>query len=235
MFFKAYGFRIAKACLAALCIVGGVFSFGQPVYFDRLHFGALLLGLLMAHKDVNVVGVIVILFAFRFLDEAFWQLDAGHWAVKLFFYGYAIFTAYFTRYDRLFKFYALIIGLSLLSEIYWYMTSYDAPQITWTMMLMAQCLLIRNFLIFRAPYTEQLVNIEALPKILDWRVSGTYLISFYIYFFILLEFLVRHVLNIHSLYIYNISPYLLQTLSVLLYYIVLLECTKVYLSKVIEI
>lgn len=72
--------KILTALFGGLFVSLGIYTFGNALLFDRIFIGVLIFTAVICRKNIDVLGVVVILVAFTLLDEAGWYI---HRSIRL--------------------------------------------------------------------------------------------------------------------------------------------------------
>lgn len=235
MFFKVYGRRIAHTFLAALCLACGILTFGEPLYFDRLFFGALILTALSSYNNINIIGIVCIITIERLAEETIWlwvmNLEAG----KIIIYGASAYLLYLVRFEPLAKYFGAVLLIALSAELYWLVTYYPTPSIHWYMAMVALNMFTRYLLLWRAPMTESYTRKRATPLIADWQLGEIAALSVTIQALVLFEFIVRHIGQFSDLlYVYHVMPYMMQAIAFLSLYCITSQSLRIHLNRIIK-
>lgn len=224
-----------QTLFASICIVAGILTFDNALYFDRLFFGALLLVACVCYHNINIIGVVFIVALERLAEEAIWMWIKDLVVAKVLIYSFAIYVLYLCRYEPLAKYMGTLLLIALGVELYWITTYYSAPLLHWYMAMVALNMLTRYLLMWRAPLTEQLLPVEATPQLADWRLSYIAGLSAAIQAAVMLEFITRHLYQQPNLlYFYQLMPYFMQCLAILVLWVVIQQSAQLYLPKLVK-
>lgn len=224
-----YGQKLFRLLLAVTVICFGYLSFGNANYFDRL-FEMVIFILFVFYtitlktyefKNINVVGILAILLAERFIEEVAYYSDV--WAVQEgFIYICAGLVFYKLKYDNLIKhLYFPVTLAAVFSSFYWYVTGYDAPNVHYYIALLLLNVLVRHFFMMRVFIIKRFTdnkfidkNICILP--IDRNFMTVAKLNAFLNVAMIIEYLMRHLfyLNIES--VYNFYPYAAHVLSIIL-------------------
>ncbi|WP_340677562.1 hypothetical protein [Paraglaciecola sp.] len=129
--------------------------------------------------------------------------------------GYALAAFCIVRFNRdpLAKFIIPIWVAAVASEIYWYLTDYQGPEIYWSFILISFNLATRYLLIVRFVLVPQYFNKPATPIRLDWYLKVLHLLPIVVECVYVFEYLVRHLTNTTPLYIYHAYPYIMHSIG----------------------
>jgi hypothetical protein len=240
MIIRAYLPKFLTALFGVIFIAAGIFTFGNGLIFDRLYIAVLIFTGIVCRKDINVVGVVVILCIERLVDELFWYLFVENFYnilhVKFMIYialGCIIYKLWF---DGMTKLALPCLVASVLAEIYWMYAAYEnTPGIYWYNIVISLSLIVRFLLFSRINLTDRLLNKIGNSISLDWyiyQVTKLYIITEAIN---LLEYLLRHILNLPDLqFVYPIYPYIIQSIATFTLWIVFSETNKLLKSHLIS-
>ncbi len=214
--------------LIALCLF--VFSFGQPLLFDRIYL-VLLLGAAAYsyHIDRNIFGIFVILFLERIFEETMFMLNSDEMSFKIIVISLCAFACYKLRYDRMIWVAVGALLSLILAEAYWHFTDYDTPRIYWSIVILFQSLMVRHFIFFRPAIMEQ--RFPEWKEIrwinTDWQIYQLMFVFVVIESLRLLEYYVRHILGFTDIIvIYTLYAYVTQALACTIIWIILNETVR---------
>ena len=235
MLLRAYGPYLFQTLLAAVCVAAGILTFGNALYFDRLFFGALLLVAAVCYRNINILGIVLIIVLERLLEEAIWAWVKDLAVANVLIYGFAVFVLYLCRYEPLAKYMGAVLLIAIGTELYWMTTQHSAPLLHWYMAMVTLNMLTRYLLTWRAPITEQLLSVEATPILADWRLSDIAALCAAIQATVLIEFVLRHLVPVPDLlYAYHAMPYLMHSLACLTLWVILNQSVQLHLHRLIK-
>ncbi|WP_166425793.1 hypothetical protein [Paraglaciecola sp. 20A4] len=240
MLVRAYLPKIITALFGGLFIAAGILTFGNALVFDRIFIGILLFTGFICRKDINVLGIILILAVIRVLEEALWFIFAeqlyNHWLSKITIYLLLFFIIYKFWFDKMSKISLLILLLCISAEIYWIIIGYTlAPAIYWYAALVGLGLLTRHFLFSRIQMTEQFTSKSGKSINLDWYIYQVTRIYIFIEGLNIFEYILRHVFQIKYIQIiYYVYPYIMQSLATFTLWIVFNEANKLFKERLIS-
>jgi|GEM_PF-1020201 len=240
MLIRAYLPKIITALFGGLFIAAGILTFGNALIFDRLFLGILLFTGFICRKDINVLGIIIILAAIRVLEEFLWFLFTdqlyNHWISKFVIYLVLLFSIYKFWFDKMSKVSLVILLICVLAEIYWVMIGYSVtPAIYWYAALVVLSLLTRHFLFSRIQITEQFTIKTGKSINLDWYIYQITRMYIFIEGLNIFEYILRHVFSLKNMQIiYHIYPYIMQSLATFTLWIVFNEANKLFKEKLIR-
>ena len=214
MLIRAYLPQILTALFGGLFVFLGIVTFGNGLIFDRLYIAVLIFTGIVCRKDINVIGVVVILFIERLVDELLWFSLVEHFYnilhVKVMIYIALAYVIYKLWFDGMTKIALPCLIASVLAEIYWIYIAYEnIPGIYWYNIVISLSLMVRFLLFSRINLTDRLFNKLGNSINLDWyiyQVTKLYIITEAIN---LLEYLLRHIINLPNLQtgIYFVKAY----------------------------
>lgn len=217
--------------IACALIAGSILTFDNSILFDWLFFGTLTFVALLLHKNVNIVGIILIIVAAKMVDEAGWYLLSDTLLSKGLVYLAFSVTLFIVKEEEYRIPLAILLLLSLLSELYWAITDYSAPEIYWYFFELNLEVLVRHYLFMRVFFTSSLVPNKSKSIELDVNIHDLITLFLFVNGLIILEFLMRHVLTIDIKVMWAINPYILHGLSVYMVYLILNGSAQLTLSS----
>ncbi|MFT6898385.1 MAG: hypothetical protein ACJA13_002806 [Paraglaciecola sp.] len=237
MLLRTYLPKIMTALFGGLFIAAGILTFNDSFIFDRLFIGVLIFTVVFCRHNINVVGVILIIFIFRALEELAWVFLEDTVTTKLFLYLFCFYIAYRLRYDWLAKLFLTLTALVSSVEIYWYFANYSAPEIYWYMALGAATLTARNLVFSRVSITElyfpKFKNVKSIN--LDWTIYKLYAFSMLVQTAVILEYLIRHLFNKSQfVLLYYSNSYIVHGIAVLGIWAIFHESYKQLLPKLLK-
>lgn len=229
--------KIITALLGGLFIFASIYSFGNPLVFDRIYIGLLIFTAFICRKNVNVLGVVVILLIVSAINEVAWVVSELDFplAIKALFYLLGIAVYAMVRYDKVSIFLALSIAICLLSEAYWIAVSKAAPELHWYIFIQASYMLTRHLLFYRVSYTDDYFKGKAKSIDLDWHIFKLNTIAIIIQTLNIIEYVIRNVFGkVEIMIIYNLYPYLMHALLTYYIWIIFQESYKLLIPKLLR-
>jgi hypothetical protein len=218
---------IANTLLTGLCVLLGIYSFGQPLFFDSISTVSFIVIAFIFRYDINIKTVCILLLVENTLvNSAFLTLNNNLIYVACAF-TVAIISLYFCRHDKLAKPIALLLVITLIAEVYWYKIDYPAPQIYFYFFKISLSLIVRQLLLYRPHGLNYYLNSGASILRLDWFVYKTIWVACVVECAMISEFLIRHLLGIQALYLYNSYEYIMHALAVWVLWLVIREAIKI--------
>ena len=229
--------KILTAIFAGLFIFTGLYTIGNGLLFDRLFICILIFTAVICRKNINVLGVVVILLLQRFLEETAWSISELDFqmVVKAAFYFLAIFAYWKIKYDGMAKVLLVALILSISAEFYWIYHSLKAVQIYWYIGVLASSLFFRHLIFMRVSFTESFFPKSAESINLDLQIYKVYSLFAYIELFMIVEYVLRGVFNLTNIMIvYKTYPYASQVLSTYMVWVIFNESYKLLLPKLLK-
>jgi hypothetical protein len=217
MFIGTYLRPLLRAFFAGCIITAGIFTFGQGELFDRLFFTVLVVLFILAiqAKDIDLIGVLIILLLSNSVDELFYLLP-DILSIKIIVYAICLFGLYKNKKDKwTIRLAAPLLGISLLAEAYWAIIAYDAPQIYYYNALITINLFVRRFVFLRLFLTPKWFGKETSSISLDYNIYTIAKWSILSLALLTLEYAIRHTTHSSPLFFYYVHQYIAQLLSVL--------------------
>ena len=191
-------------------------TFGNPILFDRIVLAALLGAALVSYRfNPNLLGLVAILLAGRVIEESIWLIRNEQWLFRIGVYIVGLGLCYWLRYTHLAKVTAATIILVGLTNLYWHFTGYDAPRLTWSVIILLLDQVVRHLVFLRPHYTARLIQ---RTDGLTWLRADRQLYDLLTLQIILKtlsvgEYLIRHLTGYPVLAIYQAYPYASQILA----------------------
>lgn len=217
MFIGTFLKPLFRALFAGCIIAMGIFTFGQGELFDRLFFVVLVLlfALAIQAKDIDLIGVIIILLVSNIMDELCYLLPNLLW-IKITIYAVCILGVYKNKKDKwAIRLAAPLLSVSILAEVYWFIIDYDAPQIYYYHTLIIINLFVRRFAFLRMFLTPNWFGKASSSISLDFNIYNIAKWSILSISLLTLEYTVRHTSHFSPVIFYYVHQYLAQLLSVL--------------------
>lgn len=222
MILKAYISGITNVLLVCASIAIGVYTFNTPYAFEIFSIGILcLLGFIFRH-DIDILAVcLILIFNKLAIDIAFYfSVDNAIWRVAA--YAVVLTAFWYTKYDRVTKFAAIILAVALIAEVYWAASGISGPEIYFYFYKLAVFLTVRYLLIYR-PHGLT-IYFEADAKILriDYIVYVTKEVACYVECIMIAEYLIRSFTSYRPLIIYDVYSYAMQLLGCWMLWLVMM-------------
>lgn len=235
MLVRAYLPNFLTALFGGLFIAAGILTFGDSFIFDRLYIGVLIFALVVCRTNINVVSVVVIILIQLALEHLAWMFLSENYFIKCLLYSAAFWAAYSYRYDWVIKTIVPITILVSVSEVFWYVTDYPAPQIYWHIAIMISNLITRYLLFSRVSFVEDYFPGKGESINLDWIIYKLSALTIIVQALVVFEYLARHILGFSSiLFIYYSYPYLIQGIGTIALWSTFNESYKQLLPRLLK-
>ncbi|MFT2091320.1 hypothetical protein ACMUMK_10055 [Paraglaciecola sp. 2405UD69-4] len=214
----------------------GILSFGNAYIFDRVFLAVLVFTALLCKDNINIVSVVVILFIQAIIGETLWLFWDDTLTFKFIFYIFSLAVLYFCRHDKITRVILAVTILMIITNIFWYITSYNPPNTTWYMWLTISSLGVRFLIFSRVSFVEHYFPKRSESINLDWAIYRLSAFFIFIQVAMILEYWVRHVFSYSdAILMYTIYPYLTQTIATLIIWVVFHESYKLLLPKIMKV
>lgn len=228
--------HLVTALLGGFFLALGIFSFGEPLLFDRLFFSLLFLIVYAFRKDINLLGIISIIIVERLSEEIAFLLVLDNWILKLATYGLAFYVLKMRMKDSLFIPVSVCLLMTIGAELYWLFTDYKFLNTHWYAFLISLNLLVRKAISSRVFLTIEHFDVsgDCTPLKVDfyiYQLAGVFAI---INMFMLAEYGVRHLLSIDLLFVYTYYSMVTQALAFVLLFVIADQSIKVTRSRLIQ-
>lgn len=228
--------HLISTLLVGLFIALGIITFGDPFLFDRIFFASLLIIAISFKKDINLLGVTLIIIVERVFEESAYFIIVNSFSLKALTYIACVYALYLRRNDTLF--YPIAISLSIIipTEIYWWMSDYAFLNIHWYVFLIALNLFVRKAISSRCFWTlELLPKSKVQPLKVDFYTYQLALFFIMVNLITLAEYLARHLFSLNSLYVYELYPLMNHILAFIFLFLLADQAIKVTQSTKIKV
>jgi len=228
--------HIISALLVGLFLALGIVTFGDPFLFDRIFFASLIIIAIAFKKDVNLLGVTLIIITERVLEEGAYFLIVNSLPLKGLTYLACLYALYLRRNDSLF--YPILISLLLIvsAEIYWWLSDYTFLNIHWYVFLITLNLFVRKAISSRCFWTLELIpNSRVQPLKVDYYTYQLALFFIGVNLVTLAEYIARHLFSLDSLFIYKLYPLMNHILAFVFLFLLADQAIKVTQSRKIKV
>ncbi|WP_340680412.1 hypothetical protein [Paraglaciecola sp.] len=223
------------ALFGGLFVALGILTFGNAYIFDRLFIGVLIFTALICFKNINIVSLLTIILLQRIIEELAWAGLNDSYVAKELVYLLGLVMIYTFRYDPMVKFATPTLLLTIAAEIYWYVSDYPAPEVYWPVLLLLSNLFTRYMIFSRLEFVERYFPKKSQSTNLDWiiyKLTGTTVI---IQSLLLLEYIIRHVFELHQLLVmYHSYPYLVHGIAIFAIWATFNESYKQILPRLLK-
>jgi len=240
MLIRAYLPQIMTALFGGFFVAAGIFTFGNAFIFDRLYLAILIFTAFICRKNINVVGIIVILLFERIFEETLWfflhDIWNNIWFLKAGVYLTLGALTVKLWHDPMSKIALSCLVFSLFAEFYWHLTDYEkVPSIYWHNIIIGQSLVVRYLLFSRIGLTYKLLSKHSKSINLDWFIYQITSLYIVVEAFNIFEYLLRHIAKLLQVqFVYTIYPYVMQSLATFTLWIVFNETNKLIKSRFIK-
>jgi hypothetical protein len=235
MFIRAYLPQIFTALFGGLFVLLGILTFGNGWAFDNIHIGMLIFTGIICRKDINVVSVVILLLLQLIWESLAWQYLINENFVKIILYMCAFGMMYYLRHDWVVKIILPTLILVIVSEIYWYLTHYSAPEIYWHIWIMVSNLLVRYLIFIRVGIVDNYFPEKGLSVNLDWVIYKLSVFIIIIQATMILEYLLRHITGLSSmLFVYYSYSYLVHGIATIAVWAIFSESFKQLLPRLLK-
>jgi hypothetical protein len=215
-------------------VVLGIYSFGQPLFFDTISTISFIVIAFIFRADINIKTVCILLVIENSIVNGVFLTLNNNLIYTVFAFTIPIVTLWFCRHDQLVKPIASLLIIVLISEIYWFKTDYPAPQIYFYFFKISLSLIVRQLLMYRPHGLNYYLNSGASILRLDWFVYKTIWVSCVVECAMIIEFLIRHLTGIKAMYLYNSYEYIMHGLAVWILWLVVREAIKIQYKKSLQ-
>lgn len=218
-------FRITLAIVLATL---GFYTYGEALIFDRLFVIILFILLIIFKTSIDIIGVIVILLVQRIIEELIFPLiDIDNSLIKICVYLLCVLGLVAIRRDKSVLLLAPALLTVIIAECYWWYQSYDEPAVWWFALLSAVSMTVRKVIWRRSYYTRMYFPQSGSQNLdVDYYIYELNLAYTLVSVSVIMEYLVRHVLNIPSLYIYHAFEYISHSIAVITLFLILDQALK---------
>ena len=232
LYLKPFIVSVLNIAIVITFVYIGIKSFGNPLWFDRFYILVMIITVLTCKKNVNILGVVAISVLISVIDESSYLLLADlAQPLKILVYGVIGYFFWCWRYDSLSPLLFIIFFLTITAEIYWQYKAYPAPQINWEVQLIFLCFLMRHCLFRRVWWTERFFPQQGKFLRIDWQLRKLYALQIIIRSFVIVEYILRHLSIIDSIYIYQLTPILLAVINILQLFLIFWQNYQLLLDK----
>lgn len=220
--------QFLRITLAIVLATIGFYTFGNAAIFDRLFVITLIILLLLFKRSIDIIGIIAILLAQRAIEEFAYPLVSTDFAlVKLLVYLFCGLGLWKIRRDASALFLAPTLLALVAAEGYWWYSQYDAPNVWWFALLAGVAMAVRKSIWKRSYYTRMYFPERNSKNLdVDYYIYELNLVYTLVNVAVALEYLVRHILKIPSLYIYYSFEYLSHGIAVVTLFLILDQALK---------
>jgi hypothetical protein len=213
----------------------GILTFGNAGDFEKIHVGMLIFTGIICRKNINIVSVVILLVLQLLWEYLGWKILLNNEFVKIVFYLCVFGMAYYFRYDWVINIILLTLTLAVVSEIYWYLTDYSAPEIFWHILLMASNLLLRDLIFSRVGIIDSYYPNKGLSVNLDWVIYKLSAFMIIIQSLMIVEYIIRHITgNSDTLLVYYSYSYFVHAHATITVWAIFSESFKQLLPRLLK-
>lgn len=221
MIIQPYASKVITLLVGVACAVFGILTFGNAYQFDVISTLFLVVVGFYCRHDINLLAVIAIIFSGRIAEEfIFYLTDESPLSQALIYVTCAACVFKLTR-DRFRYSVTLVLITSLLAELYWYISNYDGPDLSWAFSQIVISLVIRYIFIYRPFLMRKYFNKNGNIILLDYSLQRVYGLPILVECLNITEYIVRHTTDYKPLYFYDIYPYLMHAINTYVIWVVL--------------
>lgn len=231
MFVQLWLQKTAIFLATIFLIIGGTFTFDQPLLFDVFFFGTLIFLVLTFHKNINIIGVISIIFIATILEHLGWLLLIDSFLSKVFVYLFLFSTLLIIKEEKYRIPIVLFVLIVFSSECYWLLTGYPAPEIYWHLFEINIQILIRHYLLMRVFFTTRLSPVKSRSLDLDYTMQILVAVFMFIHGLTIFEYLIRHFFAIKIVVVWHLSVYIFHLLNLYMLFLIFKNGFKLALES----
>ena len=189
----------------------------DPAHFDRIYIGALVMSAYFCRKDIDTLGTICILLAYRLGSEALFIIPDGLVYSSLTYVLCLGVSIYFFKHFVA-KITLIITIYGIASEYIWWVSDYaSSPRVFYYIGLMALTVSMQRLLYNRALLMHDFFDHMAGKLALDGHVRRILFMHFTLFTAMACEYFARHIGGMKdALLIYNIYPTAATIISALI-------------------
>ena len=212
-------------------------TFGQPLLFDRLFAGLLVLTASVSVKwDKNLFTLCLLYIAGFALEEFTWHFSRENRLLLVPAYFYLLYACYLSRYSLTGKISIVFAVCGVAAEVYWFSIDREGPRIFWYAFLCANVLIVKHLVLLRPHFCS--IKFPRWDK--EWAITKTdidigYVLALRIFleFLNLGEYLIRHIIGYPTMIIYNYYSYLGHAVFAIAFYFFLRSFAETLKAKLL--
>lgn len=231
----AFAEKTLSGLVFSALVVGIATYFGQPFIFDPIVLMAFVAIAIAFRRNIDLVSICAIFIAERGLEELMWRFMEYTISFKIPFYLVFLLIPLFFCKGPLRLLLTAFVTTGIFIELYWHLTSYDAPKILWNFYLLAIAIIIRRVLIMRTFWLiEMNPRLEPKPIALDSQLLIANAGFIVLHCLMIAEYWLRHILQLSDLlYVYYSFSYITHILSMFMLYMIVVQ--SIYHLREIEL
>jgi len=225
--------KFLTTLVASAFLALGVFYFNDAESFTHLFYLILLFSIFLCRKQPDIRGVIGIILLVRLSEEIVWfiLIDYDSKLLLLPIYLALAVGIWYLADEKQTKIpLRILMILILIAEVYWHFSGYKAPIIYPYLVMIVLNLTIQWLIFIRAIYGFKYKFLGKETK-LDFKIYKLVRWTIFLEMAMICEYLVRHILGINMLLVYQAFPYISHMLSVYTLYLVFTASYQQFLPK----
>lgn len=235
MILRNYLSTSLTALFGGLFVFLGIATFGNGEAFDRLFIFIFIFTGIVCRKNIDVLGIVLILAFERILEEILWFSTQDIWYSKIAVYSCLAILFYKLRYDVMSKLSIPCLVLSISAELFWFATDYQStPEIYWYNIIIGQSMVVRFLLFSRINLSHSFFNRNAKSINLDWIIHQVTSMFIVIESLNILEYLLRHILELRVTIMYVCYPFAMQAIGTFILWAVFNETNKILKKRILN-
>lgn len=183
------------------------------------------------YKNINILGILLIILGFRFAYEIAWQIQQNTLLWKVCVYSALTLSVYKLEEDSLRYSILFTVFCAVAAELYWYATGYSSPNIMWPLFQILLNFVSRRLFFFRYFITSRYYPEKVESLSLDRQLYKLMLFPILMQQLIFFEYLARHIWGSDSLYVYNSVPYMARALYTYMLWMIMNESFKLLFDR----
>ena len=208
--------KLLTTVMTAIIATLGVLTLGQADIFDRMLLAVLIGASIYFWKDKSLASILILLIFFRLFEEFYWFVHTDSAITTILVYSISLAFMFTLRKDKMAKYSLCILGCTCSAECYWYFTEYTrTPSLSWYIVLIDIDIALRYLITNRQkvfkPWEDRITT-----KPLDEQIKNVLSLFIITVSLQILEYFVRHIVQIQSLTIYNSYIYIIHCVNYLL-------------------
>jgi len=223
MILRQYIGTAVTSILAITFLTSSLLTFGYAEYYDRL-FIIFLIGLICFNaRNANIMSIALIFLFERFLEEIVF-FSSSYLLIKPVIYLLSIGLIKLFWYDKLIRRVVFpTVVISIISEIYWYLTDYTAPRIHSYIAMLMLNMATRHLIFLRIPIFKKFQTMPFIKNTvtsplnhtsIDMPLYSMVMVNIIVVVAMIAEYLLRHLTLLEPLFIYNSYAEIVQVLSI---------------------
>lgn len=229
--------KLITALFGGLFIFAGIYTFGNALLFDRIFIGVLIFTAIICRKNINVLGVMIILVTQRLLEEFGWLILESEYLypIKLMFYAIAAYLCYKMKYDMISKMLVFCLVLALSAEVYWFAFNIEPPLVHWFVFIIVLTLLARHMIFLRVSFTDDYFPNKAESINLDWQIYKLNGVAASINSVVMIEYLAIKLFDLKDVkFFISVTPYLMHAIATYAIWVIFHESYKLLIPKLLR-